>query len=141
MSDSQKFEAFKRQIVETNETRYGKEIREKYGDEAVDQSNAQVLSMTPEDHARWQALGDEILSALSAAVRAGEAPAGAEGRRIAELHRQWLSFSWASYTPQAHAGVAQMYVADPRFTAYYDKEQPGCAAFLRDAVLAYTAAQ
>ena len=141
MSDSQKFEAFKRQIVETNEARYGKEIREKYGDESVDQSNTQVLSMSPEDHARWQALGDEILSALSAAVRAGEAPAGAEGRRIAELHRQWLSFSWASYTPQAHAGVAQMYVADPRFTAYYDKEQPGCAAFLRDAILAYTAAQ
>ena len=140
MSDSQKFEAFKRQIVETNETRYGKEIREKYGDEIVDQSNTKVLSMSPEDHARWQALGDEILSALSAAVRAGEAPAGTEGRRIAELHRRWLSFSWANYTPQAHAGVAQMYVADPRFTAYYDKEQPGCAAFLRDAVLAYTAA-
>ena len=141
MSDSKKFEAFKRQIVETNETRYGKEIREKYGDETVDQSNAKVLSMNPEDHARWQALGDEILSALSAAVRAGEAPVGAEGRRIAELHRQWLSFSWANYTPQAHASVAQMYVAAPRFTAYYDKEQPGCAAFLRDAVLAYTAAQ
>ena len=141
MSDSQKFEAFKRQIVETNESRYGKEIREKYGDEAVDRSNAKVLSMTPEDQAQWQALGDEILSALSAAVRSGEAPTGAEGRRIAELHRQWLSFSWANYTPQAHAGVAQMYVADPRFTAYYDKEQPGCAAFLRDAILAYTAAQ
>ena len=141
MSDSQKFEAFKRQIVETNEARYGKEIREKYGNEAVDQSNAKVLSMSSGDHARWQALGDEILSALSAAVQAGEAPAGAEGRRIAELHRQWLSFSWANYTPQAHAGVAQMYVADPRFTAYYDKEQPGCAAFLRDAILAYTAAQ
>ena len=61
--------------------------------------------------------------------------------RIAELHRQWLSFSWANYTPQAHVGVAQMYVADSRFTAYYDKEQPGCATFLRDAVLAYTAAQ
>ena len=141
MSDSQKFEAFKRQIVETNEAHYGKEIREKYGDKAVDQSNAKVLSMSPEDHARWQSLGDEILSALSAAVQAGEAPAGAEGRRIAELHRQWLSFSWRSYTPQAHAGVAQMYVADPRFTAYYDKEQPGCAAFLRDAILAYTTAQ
>ena len=100
-----------------------------------------LLSMSPEDHDRWQALGDEILFALTAAVRAGEVPAGAEGLRIAELHRQWLSFSWANYTPQAHAGVAQMYVADSRFTAYYDKEQPGCATFLRDAVLAYSAAQ
>ena len=31
-----------------------------------------------------------------------------------------------------------MYVDDARFTSYYDKEQPGLAAFLRDAVLIYT---
>jgi len=34
--------------------------------------------------------------------------------------------------------VAELYTADERFTAYYDKEVPGCAAFLRDAVRAYT---
>lgn len=43
-----------------------------------------------------------------------------------------------SYSKEAHAGVAQMYVDDPRFTAYYDERQPGLAAFLRDAVLIYT---
>lgn len=141
MSDSQKFEAFKRQMVETNEARYGKESREKYGDEAVDQANANVLSLSPEAYGEWQALGEEILSALPAAVRAGEDPTGPEGQRIAQLHRRWLSFAWTHYTPQAHAGLAQMYVADQRFTDYYDKEQPGCAAFLRDAILAYTAGQ
>jgi hypothetical protein len=31
-----------------------------------------------------------------------------------------------------------MYVDDERFRAYYDKEQPGCAEFLRDAVWIYT---
>lgn len=31
-----------------------------------------------------------------------------------------------------------MYVDDPRFTAYYDKQQPGMAEFLRDAVHFYT---
>ena len=70
--------------------------------------------------------------------QAGEAPAGPEGRRIAQLHRRWLCCTWAKYTPQAHRGVAELYTADERFTAYYDKEAPGCAAFLRDAVRAYT---
>jgi len=42
------------------------------------------------------------------------------------------------YSKEAHAGVAQLYVDDERFTAYYDKEQPGTAAFLRDAILIYT---
>ena len=34
--------------------------------------------------------------------------------------------------------LAQMYVDDERFTAYYDKIVPGCAVFLRDAMKVYT---
>lgn len=138
MTDKEKFEAFKRRAVEANEERYGEEIREKYGREAVEGSNAKLLSMTEEEHGQWTALEAEILSALAAAVRAGEDPAGPKGRRIAELHRRWLSCTWTAYTPQAHRGVAELYTADERFTAYYDKEVPGCAAFLRQAVRAYT---
>ena len=139
MSDSEKFEAFKRQIVETNEDKYGKEVREKYGDEAVDRANANVLSLTQEAYDQWQTLGEDILAALAAAVQAKADPSGKEGQRIAALHHQWLSFSWETYSPQAHTGLARMYTADNRFTAYYDREQPGCAAFLRDAILVYAA--
>lgn len=138
MSDKEKFEAFKRSAVEVNEARYGREIREKYGDETVDRANANVLALTEEAYTQWRKLGEEIKSALAQAVRAGEDPVGAEGRRIAALHRRWLSYSWETYTPQAHAGLAQMYAADRRFTAYYDEAVPGCAVFLRDAITAYT---
>lgn len=31
-----------------------------------------------------------------------------------------------------------MYVDDERFAAYYNKNQPGTAAFFRDAILIYT---
>lgn len=138
MSDKEKFEAFKRRAVEANEERYGKEVREKYGDKAAEDSNAKFLSMTEEEHGEWKALEAEILSALAAAVRSGEDPAGAEGRRIAGLHRRWLSYTWTACTTQAHRGLAELYTADTRFTAYYDQEVPGCAAFLRQAVRAYT---
>lgn len=138
MSDHEKFEAFKRRAVETNEAQYGREIREKYGDKEVDRANASVLSLTEEEYREWKSLGDEILTALPAAVRSGADPAGEEGRRIARLHRRWLSYSWEAYTPQAHRGLGELYTADARFTAYYDREAPGCAAFLRDAIRAYT---
>ena len=138
MTDKEKFEAFKRRAVEANEEQYGGEVREKYGREAAEESNARLLSMTEEEHSQWKALEAEILSALAAALRSGEDPAGPEGRRIAELHRRWLSYTWTAYTPQAHRGLAELYTADARFTAYYDKEVPGRAAFLRDAVRAYT---
>ena len=41
---------------------------------------------------------------------------------------------------EAYAGVTQLYVDDERFTAYYDRIQPGGALFLRDAVRIYTGA-
>ena len=140
MTDQEKFEAFKRRVVAANEAAFGQEIRQRYGDEEADRANACVLALTQEEYTAWKALGDEILQALTAAVQAGAAPAGPEGQRIAQLHRRWLSYSWEAYTPQAHAGLAALYVSDPRFTAYYDREVSGCAAFLRDAVRAYTGA-
>ena len=94
--------------------------------------------LTEEEYRQWKALGEELRSRLAAAVSAGADPKGEEGQRIAALHRRWLSFSWESYTPQAHRGLAELYVSDGRFTAYYDQAVPGCAAFLRDAVAAYT---
>ena len=139
MTDQEKFEAFKRRTVEANETAFGQEIREKYGDEEMDRANACVLALTQEEYAQWKSLGGEIHTALVTAVKAGADPAGPEGQRIAALHRRWLSYSWESYTPQAHVGLAELYVSDPRFTAYYDREVPGCA-FLRDAVRTYTGA-
>ena len=50
MSDKEKFEAFKRRAVEANEARYGEEIRQKYGDGAVDRANANVLALTEEEY-------------------------------------------------------------------------------------------
>ena len=43
----------------------------------------------------------------------------------------------AALRGQAHMGVAQMYVDDPRFGEYYDRIAPGCAVFLRDAAAIY----
>ena len=140
MTDKQKFEAFKKNTVTQNEAAYGAEAREQYGDQAVNASNAKLMGMTEEEYNAFDTLGKAICAALEAAVTAGEAPAGAEGQRIAAMHRRWLGYTWNFYTPQAHAGLAEGYVAAPRFTAYYDKTVAGCAAFLRDAIRIYTAA-
>ena len=137
MKDSEKFEGFKKKLVEGNEAKYGKEIREKYGDEAVERSNKKVMNMTQEESDEITRLSNEVMDTLHAAFATGD-PAGELAQKAADLHRQWLSFYWDQYSKEAHAGVAQMYVDDERFTAYYDKERPGVATFLRDAVPIYT---
>lgn len=137
MSDKEKFEGFKQKLIDDNEKKYGKEIREKYGDVVVDRSNNKVKGMTKEQYEEVTKLSAEVLETLYAAFKTGD-PAGELAQKAADLHRQWLSYYWDSYTKEAHAGIAQMYVDDKRFTAYYDAKQPGAAAFLRDAILIYT---
>lgn len=137
MADQEKFEGFKRSLIEENEKRFGKEVRERYGDEAVERSNAKLMGMSKEEYERGEALAAQIHETLRAAMETGD-PAGELAQKAADLHRQWLTLYWDSYSKEAHAGLAQMYVDDERFKAYYDKDQPGTAEFLRDAILVYT---
>ncbi len=137
MSDKEKFEGFKQKLVDDNEAKYGKEIREKYGEDTVNKSNQKVKGMTQEQYDEVTKLATEVIETLHAAFKTGD-PAGELAQKAADFHRQWLCYYWDSYSKEAHAGLAQMYVDDPRFTAYYDEKQPGSAEFLRDAVFIYT---
>lgn len=137
MNDERKFEGFKREMIEENERKYGSEIRNRYGDEAVDRSNAKVMGMTKEEHDEFTRLSAELKDTLAQAFAAGD-PGSELAQRAAELHKRWLMFHWSEYNPQAHAGLARMYVEDERFKAHYDAERPGTAEFLRDAIVIYT---
>lgn len=138
MSDQEKFEGFTKRLIEENEAKYGKEVREKYGDETVDQSNTKLLKMTEAEYAELTDLDRQIKELLEQAMNEGAAPSSELGQKIADLHRQWICYYWPTYSKEAHAGLAEMYVADPRFTAYYDQKQPGTANFLKEAILCYT---
>ncbi|MBR3867216.1 MAG: MerR family transcriptional regulator [Butyricicoccus sp.] len=135
MSDTAKFNAFKKDLIAENEKAYGKEIREKYGDESVDASNRRLMGLSAEEYDQRTALEEEIRARLNAAVKAHLSPDGPEGQEIAVLHREWIRLHWGSYSSSGHAGLVTMYPEDARFCAYYDAETDGCAAFLRDAVL------
>lgn len=137
MTDKEKFEGFKQKVVDDNEKKYGKEIREKYGDDAVNNSNAKVKGMTNEQYEEMQKLEQQLFINLKTAMDTGD-PAGELAQKAADLHKQWLCFYWDQYSKEAHAGLAEMYVADERFTAYYDKVQLGATEFLRDAIVIYT---
>lgn len=137
MSDQEKFEGFKKKMIENNEKEYGEEIRKKYGNGTVDQSNAKLMNMTEEQYEEVTKLEKLVKETLAEAFATGD-PANDIAQKAADLHRQWLSYYWKDYSKEAHVGLAQMYVADERFTAYYDEEQPGMAEFLKNAIQIYT---
>ncbi|SDO28812.1 DNA-binding transcriptional regulator, MerR family [Paenibacillus sp. yr247] len=137
MTDKEKFEGFKQQLIDDNENNYGNEIREKYGDDTVNKSNQKLKNMTQEEHEEVTRLANEVTATLAEAFKNGD-PASDIAQKAADLHKQWLSYYWSEYSKEAHAGLAQMYVDDERFKAHYDENQPGTAEFLRDAIHIYT---
>ena len=138
MSDKEKFEGFKRDLIKENEEKYGREVREAYGEDAVEASNRRLAGMSQEDWTKQEELSREILNTLKAAMEIGD-PAGELAQKACGLHRQWLCMFWGdgAYTREAHRGMGEMYVADQRFKAYYDKVQDGAAEFFRDALNIY----
>ncbi len=134
------FEALKQQAVEENERVYGQEARAKYGDKTIDAANERLLNMGQREWNDVNDLGDEILKQLSSAMEQGD-PAGDAARSLAQMHATWLRAFWPDgiYCAQAHRNMADMYIADERFTAYYDGPcGEGAAQFLHDAIYAAT---
>lgn len=133
MTDEEKFEGLKEKMIQENEEKFGEEARSLYGDESVDASNAKFKGMTQEQYKHMQSLSEEVNNALKAALQTKD-PAGELAQKACALHKQWLMCTWEKYSRQAHKGLAQMYVDDPRFAVYYEKIGPGCAEFLRDSI-------
>ncbi len=134
MSDHERFEILKERMIQENEAQYGQEVREKYGDASMEEAAQKMKNMSEEDFRCFQKLENEILLRLTEAVVGKATPEGTEGKAIAQLHKEWLGMTWKTYSKEAHKGLAAMYVMDERFTAYYDKNIQGCAAFLRKAI-------
>lgn len=138
MNDQQKFEGMKQQALRENEAAYGQELREKYGDAAIDEYNRRFASISQQEWEEAQKEEAACIAALRRATASGD-PAGADAREAVRLHAAWLAHYWpaGTVTAQAHTGMAEMYTQDPRFTAYYEQAAPGGAKFLAEAVKAY----
>lgn len=134
MSDKERFEGFKRKIIDDNEKAYGKELREKYGEDAVEAGNAKIMGLTREQYAQAEELSRRINETLKEAFVTGD-PAGESAQEACRMHKKWLGYYWGAYSKEAHLGLAQTYVDDPRFTKYFDENAaPGCAAFFLEAM-------
>ncbi len=138
MNNTEKFEGFKRDLIKENEETYGHEIRSRYGEETINASNAKLAGMTQAQWEEAKQLEETISRLLTQAIQTGD-PSSPIARELCETHKTWLTMFWPdnTYTKEGHLALAEGYVADPRFRAYYDKIVAGGAEFLRDALAVY----
>lgn len=137
MSNKEKFEGLKKESLDKNERKYGKEIREKYGKETVEASNKKFMNMSEEEFNKMNEIEKEIFNGLLEVVKSGDLNSE-KAREVYENHKKWLGFTWPSYSKEAHIGLAEMYVADERFAKYYnDKAGLEVVNTLRDIIVKY----
>ncbi|WP_431679533.1 MerR family transcriptional regulator [Kitasatospora sp. KL5] len=124
---------------------FGKDYQESWEDEAEQrwggtdawkESQRRTGGYTKADWQRIKAEADGLNARLAQAFTSGTAADSEEGAALAEEHRQHITGNFYECTYTIHRGLAEMYVADPRFTATYDRIAPGLAQWLRDAILA-----
>lgn len=131
------FEHKKEQWIKNNEQQYSEEIREVHGEASVIASYGKVKGMTEEQFEAATKLENMLFKRIEEAIQEDTNELYME---IAELHKRWLSFYWPQYTKLAHKALAAMYMADKRFTHYYDSRLgEGATRLLHDAIEQYCA--
>ncbi|MFG3051259.1 MerR family transcriptional regulator [Kitasatospora sp. NPDC048239] len=106
------------------------------GTEAWAQSQSRTGGYGKDDWQRVKAEMDGLNARLAEAHTAGLPADGAEAMELAEAHRRQITDNFYDCTFEIHRCLAQMYIADPRFTATYEQLAPGLAQWLHDAILA-----
>jgi DNA-binding transcriptional MerR regulator len=116
---------------------------ERYGDpmEAdIEHSRRTRAGMSEsEQHAVMEELKD-IETSLAEGMTRGVAPDAEPVDRMIKRHRAWVAAAWGKpCSPQAYAGLADLYLSHPDFVTRYETIAPGFAVWLTDAMKAHAA--
>ncbi|WP_079528201.1 MerR family transcriptional regulator [Halobacillus hunanensis] len=127
MTNKDKFEGF-----DFTRNPYEQEARERWGDEAVDQSNAKFNKMSQQEKDHMSRQMDTIYRKL-ASLRHDSPDSDAAQTAIKEWYF-FLNDSINNDDLMKFKGIGQLYVDDERFTNNIDQYGEGLAAFMRDAM-------
>jgi DNA-binding transcriptional MerR regulator len=122
---------------DTDPRQYADEVRDQWGStDAYAESTRRTSAYTKEDWLRARAEGGAVLDEFAACMDAGLQPDDSRCMAAAEAHRENISTWYYPCSHEMQVGLADLYVSDPRFTAYYDDVRPGLAAFVHAAIYA-----
>lgn len=138
MTDTEKFKAFKKTKISENEAKYGMEIRQKYGSKTIEQSNQKFSKLSEVEFQQMQSVEKTLIDDLVALKQHPDLDSQL-AQKIYQEHKQWLEYTWPSYTKKAHRGLVDMYINDARFGDYYDKKaNMPVVQLLHDVIYEYT---
>jgi DNA-binding transcriptional MerR regulator len=115
---------------------YVAEAEERWGQtDAWKQSQQRVSKFTKQDWIAIKAEGDALLAAMAQAKRDGIEPGSTKANDLTARHRASIE-RFYDCGDEMHRNLVKRYLADERFTRYYDDAEPGLAQFVHDIVVA-----
>lgn len=131
MNPSEMFEVF----GDFDPAQYESEVQERWGEtDAYAESARRTSRYTKEDWKTIKAEGGALTAELAGRLAAGVSPSDADVQALVDRHRAHIDRWFYPCSIEMQANLGEMYVADPRFAATYERVQPGLATFLRDAI-------
>jgi DNA-binding transcriptional MerR regulator len=123
-------------------TQYREEVEQRWGAKTYADSDRWWRSKSADEKAEWQRAQKQLAADWADAAAQGLDPRSDAAQALARRHYDWLTgipgtpqTEHGRLQPEYLTGLAEMYVADPRFAANYGGEQG--ATFVRDAILAF----
>lgn len=114
---------------------YEQEAEDRWGEtDAWKQSRSRTKRYTKADWEQVKQEADAVNAAFVAALQSGEPATSEVAMDAAEQHRRHIHDRFYDLDHAFHRGLADMYVADPRFTKTYEDIAPGLAAYVHDAI-------
>ena len=130
MNDEEMFEVFGGFDVR----KYGAEVEERWGNTVpFQQSRARVTNYRRPDWQRFKQESEDLYGRLVNALESGVPATSEAAMALAEEHRQQISQWFYDCPLEMHRGLAEMYVADERFTAHFESIHEGLTQFVHDA--------
>lgn len=116
------------------------EARERWGHtDAYSASTRRVAGYGEKQWFEIKAQAQEIEHRFAELKRSGQPADGERARVAAERARLYIDRWFYPCSRELHRALAEMYVADQRFAASYEKLEPGLAAYVREAIVANAA--
>lgn len=119
---------------------YEEEARQRWGHtKEFEESQRRWKSYSKDDHAAIQRESQEIMDNLVSLMDRG--PADPQVQQWIAAHHRQINERFYTCPTEIYRQIADGYVSDPRFTAFYEKYKPGMAQFMRDAIHVYCDSQ
>ena len=116
---------------------YAKEAKARWGHtEAYKESTRRTSNYSKEDFAKAAADQERAIDLFITAMDANLDINSEQVKLAVVAHRKAISDWFYECSEEMQVGLAEMYIADPRFTEFYESRRTGLAQFVHDGILA-----